>query len=194
MNRDKVAASSLKRGQRRPIVLHQMLNEQVFWPAILIFVICLALLIWNPPEFEVYRAYLILIVVGTGLVLVLTFLFRLRAHVQCLDEVLRIQLPFLRLDIPYQEIKATRPDQIARIFPPGEQRWTQQRFLRWLWGHTAVIVEMEHLPRPKRWLRLWTGPYLIHPLEESLVLPTRDWIAFRAELDEFLARKRRRKT
>ncbi|MFN2169605.1 MAG: hypothetical protein ACK2U9_25515, partial [Anaerolineae bacterium] len=190
--KDQVAASSLKEGPRRPIVLHQMLNEQIFWPAILIFAICLGLLIWNPPEFEGYRAHLILIAVGTGLILVLTFLYRLRAYVQCLDEGLRIQLPFLRLDIPYHEIKATRPDQIARIFPPEEQRWMQCRFLRWLWGHTAVVVEMQQLPRAKRWLKLWAGPYLIHPLEESFVLPTPDWIAFRAELDEFLARRRRR--
>jgi hypothetical protein len=193
MNRDQVAANTLKQGPRRPIVLHQTLNEQIFWPAILIFAGCLALLIWNPPEFQVYHAHLIVIAVGTGLILVLTFLFRLRAYVQCLDEGLLIQLPFLRLDIPYREIKATRPDQIGRVFPAEEQRWTQRRFLRWLWGHTAVVVELKQLPRPRRWLKMWTGPYLIHPQEESLVLPTRDWIAFRAELDEFLARARRRK-
>ena len=193
MSTNQPAAGPPRRGRRQPLVLHQSLSEQLFWPAVLILAVCAALLIWNPPEFQDHRAELVLMVIGTGLILVLSFLFRLRSFAQCRADGLRIQSPFFHLDIPYTEIKATRPAQLARVFFPEEQRWLQRRFLRWLWGHTLVVVELERLPGPRRWLRIWLGPYLIHPDEDSLALPVRDWITFRAELDEQLAQHRRRR-
>ncbi len=184
-------ANRPKRSQRHPIVLYQALNEQVFWPSILILAVSIGLFVWNPPELEPYRPHLLVIFVGTGLLLILTFLFRLRAYARCDSDALEVQLPFFSLTVPYRDIKASRTAQFARVFPPDEQRWTQRRFLRWLWGHTLVVVEMERLPRPRTWLKLRMGPYLLHPLEESLTLPVRDWITFRSDLDEALAHYRR---
>jgi hypothetical protein len=177
--------------QRHPLLLQQHLNEENFWVCILILAVTSGLLIWNPPQLARYRTSLSVVLAGTGLILILTFLYRLRAYVQCHEDDLCVRLPFYRLSIPYATIRTTRASQFFRIFPPEEQRWTQRYFLRWLWGASVVVVDMEQLPRTRPWLRLWMGNYLVHPNEPSLVLPVRDWIAFRAELDEFLSRHRR---
>jgi len=128
--------------------------------------------------------------IGTGLILVLTFFFRLRAYVQCQPEGLRLQLPFYSLTIPYREIKGTRPTELFRMFPPAKQRWTQRHFLRTLFGETVLVIEMEELPRSRLVLRLWMTRYMLCPDIVGLNLVVRNWLDFRAELDEFRARRR----
>jgi hypothetical protein len=76
------------------------------------------------------------------------------------------------------------------MFPPDRQRWPQRYFLRALFGKTVVVVEMGHLPRPKIWLRFWMSKYMLCPDRTGFVLAVQDWMAFRAELDEFRARVR----
>jgi hypothetical protein len=191
MKTEQTEARPAKRGRRHLLLLQQNLNEQSFWVCILILATIGGLFIWNPPELARYRSNLIVVLVGTGLILILTFMYRLRAYVQCSENELDVQLPFFRLTIPYATIRATRPNEFARLFPPEEQRWTQRSFLRWLWSTTVVIVDLDKLPRPRPWLRLWMGKYMLDPHESSLVFPVRDWIAFRSELDEFLSRHRR---
>jgi len=180
----------LKPGKRQPLLLYQRFNEQVFWPCILIFAICAGLLVWNPAPFRPFRLHLGLMLVGTGLILVLTFVFRLTAYVQCRLDGLRVQTPFQRLTIPYEEIRQTRPNQIYHVFPPDAQRWTQRHFLDPLWGKTAVVIEMAELPRGAGWLRLWMGKFMICPDTVGLVVLVRDWMAFRSELDEFITTQR----
>jgi len=178
-----------KNGKRYPLLLQKRLNEQVFWPSTLILVVGGGLLIWNPAGLEPYRPYLPVILVGTGLILVLTYILRLRAYAQCRSDGLRVQFPFLRLDIPYHEINTTRPTEFFRMFPPKQVRATQRAFLSPLFGRTVVILEMEQLPHPRAWLRLWMSEYMLPPDAVGLVLPVVDWMAFRTELDEFKARQ-----
>jgi hypothetical protein len=191
MKAGQTEAKPAKRGRRHPLLLQQNLNEQCFWVCILILAVVVGLFIWNPPGLARYRPNLTIVLVGTGMILILTFMYRLRAYVQCNENALNVQLPFFRLTIPYAVIRATRPNEFGRLFPPEEQRWTQRSFLRWLWSTTVVIVDLEKLPRSRSWLRLWMGKYMLDPHEGSLVFPVRDWIAFRSELDEFLSRHRR---
>jgi hypothetical protein len=128
---------------------------------------------------------------GGGLVLVLTYIFRLRAYAQCQASGLFLHLPFYRLTIPYPEIKATRPTELFRMFPAGQHWWSQRRFLRSLLGETVVVIELDRLPRPSIWLRLWMSRYMLCPDSVGLVLAVRDWLAFRSELDEFRVRSPR---
>ena len=178
------------RPKRHPILFQQRLNEQAFWPCVLIVGILTALLILKPPRLDPVRAPLVVVLVGTALVLVLTFVFRLRAYVQCQPEGLRLQLPFYSLTIPYHEIKGVRPTELFRMFPPGEQRGGQQYFLRSLFGETVVIIELEQLPASPWMLRLWMTKYMLCPDTTGLNLAVRDWLNFRAELDEQRARHR----
>lgn len=179
-----------KNGSRYPLLIHQRLNEVVFWPCVLIIAACAALLIWNPSEFEPHRLSLAVILVGTALILVLTFALRLTAYTQCREKGLRIQLPFFRVTIPYHEIRNTRPTELFRLFHPKEQPRIRRHFLQGLLGKTALVMEMDKLPRRKTWLRLWMSPYMICPDPTGLVIQVREWIAFRTEFDDFRTRAR----
>ncbi|MGD8397607.1 MAG: hypothetical protein PVG11_01985 [Anaerolineae bacterium] len=122
------------------------------------------------------------------MILILTFLFRLRAYVRCLKDDLLIQLPFHRLVIPYREIRRSRPSDLYRIFDPREQRGTQLRFLEPLFGKTVLVLEMERLPAPRRQLQIWMSKYMLLPEDEGLVIPVHDWIAFDRALEELKTR------
>ena len=178
------------RGDRAPLLLHRRFSEQVFWPCLVILVTCTVLLLWTPAALEARRSYLSVILAGTGLILVLTLLFRLRSYVQCRATDLWVQLPFNHVSIPYAAIRATRPNDFFHVFPPREQPRVQRRFLEPLLGSTVVIVDLDDLPRSRTWLRLWMSRYLILPDSVGLVLPVPDWIAFRIELDDFRSRNR----
>ena len=178
------------RPKRHPILFQQRFNEQTFWPSILIVVILAALFILNPPRLEPVRANLVVVLVGTGLILVLTFVFRLRAYVQCQPDGLQLQLPFYSLTIPYHDIKGVRPTELFRMFPPSKQRGTQRSFLSPLFGETVVVVEMEELPGSRRLLRLWMTRYMLCPERVGLNLAVRNWLELRTELDELRARRR----
>lgn len=191
MSKQKTGGTPPKRGKRHPLLFQHHLNEQVFWPCILIIGLSSALLIWNPAKLEPFRAFLRVALVGTGLTLALTFVYRLRSYAQCSTDGLLVQLPFHSLTIPYAEIKTIRPTEVYRMFPPEQQNWAQRSYLRGLFGETVIVVEMEQLPRSRLWLWLWMSKYMVCPDRVGLVLAVRDWLAFRAELDEFKARRRR---
>jgi hypothetical protein len=191
MKTQKRSARPHKPGRRHPLILQQHWNEQTFWLNVLILAFTGGLLIWDPPRAASYRPYFSVVLVGTGMILILTFVYRLRAYVQCRPKELCIQLPFQRLTIPYSSIRATRPNEFFRLFPPEEQRWTQRTFLEGLWGTTVVLVDLASLPRSRPWLRLWMSKYMLDPNEPSLSVAVRDWIGFRSELDEALSQERR---
>jgi hypothetical protein len=179
-----------KKGSRHPLSIYLRLNEVTFWPCLLIMASCTALLIWNPVEFESYRLNLSVILAGTALILVLTFLMRLKAYVQCRETELQVQLPFYRMSIPYAEIRNTRPTELFRLFPPKKQARLNRHYLEGLLGKTVLVLELKALPQSESWLRLWASKYMICPDQVGLVIGVRDWIAFRTEFDDFRTRAR----
>lgn len=180
---------SLKKGGKRyPLLLQQRFNEMVFWPTLLLIAICGGLLVWNPPHMAVYLPHLTIVLLGSAAVLIVTLLFRLRAYARCQPHVLRIQLPFRRLDIPYREIQSTRPSELFRLFPQKQQSPLRRNFVSPLLGHTAVVVLLDELPWSRPWVRLWMSPYMISPDAEGLVLAVPNWLEFHNELDEYRAR------
>jgi hypothetical protein len=94
------------------------------------------------------------------------------------------------MTIPYGKIRDARATELLQLFPPEEQRWTQRHFLRPIYSRTVLVLELEALPRPKTWLRLWMSKYMLSPNEVGMVIPVWEWMAFRAELDEAMARSR----
>jgi hypothetical protein len=190
MSDEKATEAIPKRAKRHPLLLQQRLSEEVFWPSFLILVATGALLFWNPAKLVRYRSHLAAILVGTGLLLVLTLVFRLMSFVQCREGGLWIRLPFYHLSVPYGRIKATRPTEFYHLFPPKEQRWGQRVFLGPLWGRTLVVIDLDELPASRARLRLWMSKYMLVPHDVGLAIPVRDWMAFRTELDEFKFRSR----
>jgi hypothetical protein len=180
-----------KQGKRHPLLYHQRLSEQYLWPAILTVAGSAALLAWNPSKLQPYRLLLTVALGCCGMVLVLTLLFRLRAHARCTADSIRVRLPFYQFEIPYSEIKNVRPTELFRLFPPRDQRWSQRRFLAPLFGATVLAIDLDRLPNRKMWLGLWMNKYMLSPDRVGLILAVRDWMGFRAELDESRARMRR---
>lgn len=178
----------LKGGRRHPLLLQLRLNEMVFWPSVLIIALIAVLLIWDPDKIQEYRLYLTIILLGSAGLLILTFLFRLRAYVRCLPQGLHIQLPFRHLDIPYAEIQTTRPSELFRLFPIRQQSPLQRNFLRPVLGHTAIVIQLRDLPMSRGWLRVWMSKYMLCPDVEGLVLAVPDWLEFHNELGEYKAR------
>ena len=179
-----------RRGKRHPLLYYQRLSEQYFWPSVLIIATSTALLIWGPEKVAPFRPALTIAATCTGLALILAFLYRLRAYVVCTSHHIRVRLPFHQLEIPYADIKTVRPTELFRIFPPQKQRWPARRFLMPILGATVLVIELEQLPQRTAWLRLWMSKYMISPEKVGLILAVRDWMSFRAELDEFRARQR----
>ena len=162
------AKSAPSARKRHPLLFQQSLSEQVFWPSVTIIAVCAALLLWNPAKLAPYRVHMMIILTGTGLVLIATLVFRMRAYVQCRPEGVRLQLPLYQLTIPYQAIRATRPTELYRMFPPSKERWPQRRYL----------------------MRLWLPKYMLAPDRPGLVLAVSDWMALSSDLDELEVRSR----
>jgi hypothetical protein len=131
-----------------------------------------------------------IVLTGTGLVLIATLVFRMRAYVQCRPEGVRLQLPLYQLTIPYQAIRATRPTELYRMFPPSKERWPQRRYLMRLSGVTVIVLDMDELPASRFLLRLWLPKYMLAPDRPGLVLAVSDWMALSSDLDELEVRSR----
>jgi extradiol dioxygenase family protein len=191
MSEQQADTGTLDKGKRHPLIFQRRLNEQVFWPCILILILCGGLLIWNPAGVERYRSTLQVVLVGTGLILIFTFVLRLRAYVQCRSTGLWLQLPFYHVAIPYQDIKATRLTELYRMFIGDQLGWGQRRFLEPILGKTVVILELEEQPLPPRARQLWLARAMICPNEIGLIMAVDDWLTFRTELDEAIFQHRR---
>ena len=191
MSNSPPAKAQPKRGKRHPLLYQQRISEQYFWPAVLSVGLSAALLIWGPAKLAPYRFFLTMAASCSGLVLVLTLVYRLRSYAVCSIHGLRVQLPFYRFEIGYEEIKAVRPTELFQLFPPNKQRWPQRRFLMPLFGTTVLSIELEQLPHRTAWLRLWMSRYMLAPDRVGVVLAVRDWLSFRAELDESITRYRK---
>lgn len=175
-------------GRHYRLLYQQRFQEMILWPAILIIILTAALLIWQPEPLASYRALFLLAFTVAVLVLLLTSIYRLRAYVRCGEHNLIVQLPFYRLTIPYDQIQKSRPAEIFRLFPPTEQRSTENNFLDPLLGATVLVVEVSGLPAPARRLRLWMSKFMLSPDHPGVVLAVRDWIALDQELEEQRAR------
>lgn len=190
---DSSGTPSASRGSRRyALLFQQRLSEQVFWPSVTIIATCAGLLIWNPGKLAPYRGYLMIVLTGTGMLLVATLVFRMRAYVECRPEGVRIQVPLQQLNIAYEAIRATRPTELYRMFPPSKEPWLQRQYLLRIAGATVVVLEMDELPAPRLRLRLWLPKYMLCPDQIGLVLAVADWMALRADLDERRVRSRQR--
>ncbi len=183
------AALSLpRRGHRHPLLLQRRLRSMLFWPALLIALLCTALVVLSPPGIEPHRLYLVAAGLGGWAIAILTFWFSLRTHATCWEDGLRLRFPFYEVRIPYRDMQSTRLGQLGRQFPPECEPWSRRHFLEPLFASTVVVVEVSALPAPRHQLHLWMSRYLLSPDTPGFMLPVRDWLTFRAELDEFRSR------
>jgi hypothetical protein len=176
------------KGRRYSLLLQRRLRDMLFWPALLIALLAMALVVLSPPGIEGWQPYLVVAGLAGGAAAILSLWFSLRAFARCTAGGLLVSLPFYELLIPYGDIQSTRLSQIGRQYPPENEPWSRRRFLEPLSYVTVVVVELKALPAPRRQLQLWMSRYLLSPDSPGFMLPVRDWLALRAELDEYRSR------
>jgi hypothetical protein len=163
-----------------------------YWgtPLILLFLVSAVLLIWNHTALQVLRPVLVLTLPLSLVLLILTFVMSRLAYVQCRDDGFLIQLPLTRLHVPYESVVEARATLMYELFPPSKQRFSTRGFLDPLWKMSAVVIRLRAWPQPRRRLRLWMDSRMI--IRDGLVLLVRDYMGFRREIQDAMARWRAR--
>jgi len=105
-----------------------------------------------------------------------TMLGPLLAFTQTQEDHLLLQTPIYRLMIPYHLILNTRPVEIRKIFPPSSLSAGQHNLLKPLFGHTALAVDLQGLPPPNFYLRLFFHRFTFSPEATGLILLVDDWM------------------
>jgi hypothetical protein len=164
--------------KRHPLLLYRRLAAYYRGPLLLLLLVSVGLLAWDPPELQELRSVLGVTLVLSAALLLLTFLM----------STLHVQLPLYRLRVPYESIVETRSVTIRQLFPPSKQPFSSRGFLAPLWQLTAVVVDLEWLPQPRWRLRLWMDGRMI--LKKGLVLLVKDHRALRRQIDEAVVRWR----
>jgi hypothetical protein len=113
------------------------------------------------------------------------------AYVQCRDDGFFIQLPLGRLHVPYESVVEARATLMYELFPPSRQRFSVRGFLDPLWKMSAVVIRLRSWPQPRRHLRLWMDSRMI--IHDGLVFLVKDYMGFRREIQDAMARWRARR-
>lgn len=121
--------------------------------------------------------------------LILTIARRL-AYVQPRRDHLRLQTPFLRLNISYQRIDHTRPLQVSKAYPATELSAAERRFLQPLMGMTALAVDLQGLPLPAWLLRLFLHRRFFTPDRVGLILIVSEWMSLSEQISDHMETRR----
>ncbi|OGO15082.1 MAG: hypothetical protein A2Z14_05385 [Chloroflexi bacterium RBG_16_48_8] len=113
---------------------------------------------------------------------IFSWLSSILAYVQILDNHLRLQTPFYRLNIPYKHIHNTRPVEVQKIFPPSNLSSSQRGFLRPFFGRTALAINLQELPSPHFLLRLSFHRFTFSPDALGFILIVEDWLGLSHQL------------
>lgn len=127
------------------------------------------------------------------ILLVLIFLSRRTAWVQCRANHLRIQSPIYPLVISYARIKEIHSRSFYQVFDPAKEKTARQHWLRPYWGQTVLVVRITKYPVSKRWLRLWFNPYIMTPDTPGFVFLVEDWMALSRQMEDFRSTWRARR-
>jgi len=111
------------------------------------------------------------------------FIVRNMGYIQAQADYIRLVTPFLNLRISYQRVRSVRPSNVAQVFPPGQLRGTQRRFLEPFFGKTAVLLELKGYPVSTFFLKLFLVRSMFLPQGTGFVLVVPDWMALSTEID-----------
>jgi hypothetical protein len=123
---------------------------------------------------------------GYALVLSL-FLIAIRksAYVQPFAHHLRLVTPFLRLNISYRRISKASSVEVQYLYRLKKLKEWQLRLLRPLAGQTAIVLDMQGWPVPRRLLSLFLSPYFFPDKGSRLALFVPKWMDFSTELESY---------
>ncbi len=177
----------MARGGRRYrlVVYAHMMNRWA--PAIFTLGLALLGLAWAlySRHMEEWRWRGMASVGGLAIFMSLLFLLMRRfAYVQLFKDYLRLATPFLRLNISYKRIRRAPPSNMGALFPRGSVSEWQADIIQPLAKMTAIVIELNALPMPRSFLRLFLSPLFFKDARSPhLVILVDDWMRFSAELD-----------
>lgn len=164
---------------------YQALGKRWFGPAL--WLIPAGILLWwiipQAPRLDQRYPFVGFIISGMGVLIVLYTILARRAHVSCHKNNFVVHTPLYPIAFSYQRVQMVRPTEFKSIFPPENEKNARWRLYQDIWGKTVVVINVKGYPLPKWWLRLWLHPYLMHPREVALVLPTADWMGLSRSLE-----------
>jgi hypothetical protein len=125
--------------------------------------------------------------VGTFAVFLAIFLLAIRksAYVQPFDTHLRLVTPFLRMNISYRRFIQASSADMGRLFSLEDLKGQKRAFLRPLARQTAIVLELQGRPLPRRALNLFLSPFFFPDRTARLALLVPDWIRFSTELESY---------
>jgi hypothetical protein len=186
-----------RNGHRHRLVLYtQTLNR--WWKftlmigiILLVLAICMgALPIQLPAYLSISVSDLtVWIISGAGVYAIMLSLFlitiRKLAYVQPLKTHLRLVTPFLQFNISYRRIRHASSVEMQHLFPIKKYKGWQQQLLWPLAGQTAIVLEMQGWPLPRRVLSQFLSPFFFPDKSSRLALLVPKWMDFSTEMESF---------
>ena len=183
-------------GKRHRLVLYTYILDRLWRKTLRIGLILLALeaaLVWLPSVLPIVAlppasdlTLLLIGCLGTYAILLSFFLVSLRklAYVQPYDSYVRLVTPFLRLNISYRRFVHASSAEMGRLFSVEDLKGWKRDFLHPLAGETAIVLELNSWPLPRRVLKLFLSPFFFPDRTATrIALLVPDWMKFSTELE-----------
>jgi hypothetical protein len=167
---------------RFPLLVYRRLFRMWFWPSMLLLVVAILLLVFDPLLLGRWRWAFLPLIFVTGLLTVYALLARI-AYVQAHPKALRIRTPLLPLVISYGRLNTVRPTPFKAQYPPNRLSWSQRQLAEKLYGRTCLLVELTGYPVSRHLLSLLLGRFLLAIDSIGLVLLVEDWLQLSNEIE-----------
>lgn len=181
-------ATKQKPGKKHTLLLYQRTMNRI-WP-ITMLLAGLLFSIWAIASFTDLQVlhnqnnFLLLTagVCSLGLSL-FALLTRNMAYVQANVDHIKLNTPFMRINISYRRMRTVHPSTIMQLFPAGKLGWTDRNFLEPFFNSTALILELRSYPVKPWLLRALLPRQMFPPHVRGLVFLVQDWMALSTEID-----------
>jgi len=108
---------------------------------------------------------------------------RQSAYVQPFANHLRLVTPFFRMNISYRRVLRTTIATMYALFPPKTLSGLKRDIIEPLGKMTAVVIELNAYPIPRRALGLFLSPFFFKDRTPHFVILVNDWMGFSTELE-----------
>lgn len=178
-------------GNRYPLLVLRRMWDRIWAPTFVLGVL-LSITWWqsdsgNLPFIQSANNLWVLFGAAMSLFIGIFALFaRNMNYIQPFASYVRIVTPFLRMNVSYRRIRSIRPSDMVQLFPPKTQSWGRRRYLMPFYSNTALSMELNGLPIPKSWLRLFLPRQFFIPKSTGFVILVADWMKLSTELDSLM--------
>ena len=171
--------------KKHKLLLFELISRRLRGKLLLLLVLVVAAAIY-----DIYTQFLgdywYVAWVVAGLLIPLWFyyaiLFR-RGAIHIRADVLRLQGPIWRMNIPYEDIYSVTAGQMEQHYPFSSLSWAKRGLLSPLYGASGVFVELKTQPKGYDWRHLWFPPYIFGKNRGGLLLYGGDWMITSGDIE-----------